>query len=415
MPKALFFNIPAHGHINPSLPLVAELSRRGHALTYFATETYRAHIERAGASFRPYPTQVLDDAYFTRQGLHGGVPQRVACHLVQLTEELLPTLLPLAQATQPDYILFDGLCPWGYFVARILGVPAVVSLALMPPPSPPPQAILKLLPASLKLLPMLLPALFALFRDVDKALEANRRSRALGKKYGVPPLSYTALLSAPGDMALSYTSTYFQPFADTAPKTVRFVGWTLNDAPPTSEVFEPPVGKPLIYISLGTLNNTEATFFKTCIDALADWEAAVLISTGKRLAPNSFGPLPANIVIQTWVPQTHLLQRAALFVTHGGMNSLHEGLYCGVPLLLVPQQLEQIFNAHRVVELGAGLMLSPAQLDAKSIRAAAAQLLHDSRFKTEAERIGRSLREAGGARRAADEVEALLRTRPPKE
>jgi UDP:flavonoid glycosyltransferase YjiC (YdhE family) len=42
-------------------------------------------------------------------------------------------------------------------------------------------------------------------------------------------------------------------------------------------------------------------------------------------------------------------------------------------------------------------------------------LLHDSRFKTEAERIGRSLREAGGARRAADEVEALLRTRPPKE
>lgn len=415
MPNALFFNIPAHGHIIPSLPLVAELSRRGHALTYFATEAYRAQIERAAATFQPYPTQVVDDDYFTRQGLHGGVPQRVAYHLLRTTEELLPTLLPLARAAQPDYVVFDGLCPWGYFVARILGVPAVVSLALMPPISPPPQAILKLLPTILKSLPLFLPFLPGLFRDFDKGLEANRRSRALGEKYGVPPLAPTALLSAPGDLALSYTSTYFQPFADTAPKTVRYVGWTLNDAPPTSEVFEPPAGKPLIYISLGTLNNTEAAFFKTCIEAFADWEAAILISTGKRLSPDSFGPLPANITIQAWVPQTQILQRAALFVTHSGLNSLHDGLYCGVPLLLVPQQFEQTSNASRVVELGAGLMLSPARLDAKAIRAAAAQLLHDSRFKAEAERIGASLREAGGARRAADEVEALLHTRPPKE
>lgn len=411
MPTALFFNIPAHGHIIPSLPLVAELSRRGHAITYFATETYRAQIEQAGAVFQPYPVHEVDDEYFQARGLHGGVPQKVAHHLLLTTEALLPALLPLARAAQPDYVVFDGLCPWGYFVAQILGIPAVVSLALMPPISPPLQAILKLLPTMLKLLPMFLPFLPVLFRDFDKGLEANRRSRALGDKYGVPPLAPTALLSAPGDLALSYTSTYFQPFADTAPKTVRFVGWTLNDAPPTSEVFEPPAGQPLIYISLGTLNNTEAAFFKTCIDAFADWEAAVLISTGKRLSPDSFGPLPANITIQTWVPQTHILQRAALFVTHGGLNSLHDGLYCGVPLLLVPQQFEQTSNASRVVELGAGLMLSPAQIDAHSIRAAAAQLLHDNRFKTEAQRIGASLREAGGMPRAADEIEALLHAR----
>ena len=323
MPNALFFNVPAHGHISPSLPLVAELNRRGHALTYFATEAYRAQIEHAGAAFQPYPTQILDDAYFTRQGLHGGVPQRVACHLARLTEELLPTFLPLTRSAQPDYILFDGMCPWGYFLARILGVPAVVSLALMPAHSPPPQAILKLLP---KALPTLLRFLPTLFRDLDKGQEANRRSQALGEKYGVPPLSSITLLGAPGDLAISYTSTYFQPFADTVSKTVRFVGWTLTDALPTSDAFTSPAGQPLIYISLGTLNNTEAAFFKTCIEAFADWEAAVLISTGNRLTPDAFGPLPMNITIQKLVPQTQVLQHAALFVTHGGMNSLHEGL-----------------------------------------------------------------------------------------
>ena len=33
-----FFCIPAHGHVNPTLPVVRELTRRGHSVRYYEVE-----------------------------------------------------------------------------------------------------------------------------------------------------------------------------------------------------------------------------------------------------------------------------------------------------------------------------------------------------------------------------------------
>lgn len=46
MPKAFFFNVPAHGHVNPSLPLVAELVRRGHQITTFSAQGFSQALKR---------------------------------------------------------------------------------------------------------------------------------------------------------------------------------------------------------------------------------------------------------------------------------------------------------------------------------------------------------------------------------
>lgn len=399
MPKALFFNVPASGHVNPSLPLVAALVRRAHHITYFSTEHYRPRIEAVGAVFRPYTT--IQDNYFDVHRLDGGKPQKVAYHLISTTKEILPELLAAAQQTQPDYILFDGMCPWGYFVARILGLPAVASLALMPLTSLPPSAML-----NRQMLQIILPMML---RDFNKGIAANMRSQSLGKKYGVPPLGPTEILNATGDISLSYTSAYFQPFADTVSNTIRFVGWTVHESS-TDETLplQQIQDRHLIYISLGTMNNDNAAFFRTCIEAFTGSDDCVVISTGNRINPALFGVLPENIVVQSWVPQIAILKRAALFITHAGMSSVHDGLYFGVPLLLVPQQGEQTITALRVVELGAGLMLTSDQVNAAMIRATAAQLIADTRFKVEASRIADTFRSAGGVERAAEEIEALL-------
>jgi MGT family glycosyltransferase len=193
---------------------------------------------------------------------------------------------------------------------------------------------------------------------------------------------------------------------------VRFVGWTINESQSNGAFsFERVQGRRLIYVSLGTLNNDNVPFFKTCIKAFADSENFVIMTTGKRIAPESFGALPENTAIYDWVPQVEILKRASLFISHGGLNSIHDSLYLGVPILLVPQQAEQTINAMRVVELGAGLMLKKSQITAKTMRDTAARLLRESDFKTQAKQIGETFREAGGAARAADEVEALLRKR----
>jgi MGT family glycosyltransferase len=400
MTTALFFNVPAYGHVNPSLPLVAELVQRGHRVIFVDTEAFRSTVETLGAEFQPYIA--INDDFF--DGLDGSRPQKVVCALMVAAEALVPEMLELAQRVQPDYLIYDTACPWGQLAARILKLPAVVSMSLMPIGAPPLSALLKP--------DMLTTAFSILLTDLDKGIEANQRSRALGKKYNVSPVGPMEFFNAWGDIVISYASAYFQPYADTVPKTVRFVGRVLTDAPADpSFSFERVGGRRLIYVSLGTINNDQINFFKLCIETFAGSDDFIMISTGKRISPDAFGTLPDNIAVYSWVPQLDVLRRAALFVTHSGLGSVHDGLYFGVPMLLVPQQGEQIFIAHRVVELGAGLMLKKTQVTADALRTNATRLLSESRFKTEAVRVGDTFRAAGGAAKGVDEIEAFLRER----
>lgn len=53
MATAVFWGIPAHGHINPTVPLVTELVRQGERVYYYAVEAFRPAIERTGARTNP--------------------------------------------------------------------------------------------------------------------------------------------------------------------------------------------------------------------------------------------------------------------------------------------------------------------------------------------------------------------------
>lgn len=394
MLKGLFFNIPAHGHINPSLPLVSELDRRGHKITYFTTEVYRQRVAETGASVQIYND--VEDDYFDRRGLDGSIPQKAAHALLTTTKAILPEMLEVANQIRPDYILYDCMCPWGYFVAQIMGLPSVSSASLLPLS---PRALL-----NWRTLYLFFPMLVKGFSDGNTA---NRLSRTLGKQYQVKPLTMMNILNAPGDLVISYSSDIYVPLAQALPNYVKLVGWTMqenaSDAP-----FVHDSQHPLIYISLGTVANENVPFFEMCINALADTPYDVLISTGGRFVPERFGTPPPNITVKSWVPQSQVLRQASLFITHGGLNSIHDGLYCGLPLLVVPQQTEQTFNALRVVDLGAGLMFKNGEVNPHTLRAAVMHLLSDSRYTSAAKHVGDSLRSAGGIARAVDEIEAML-------
>lgn len=398
MPKALFFSVPGHGHVTPSLPVVAELTRRGHHILYFGTQGYRTNIEAAGAQFRAYTG--IEDDYFTSRGLHGGVPQRVTKALMLTSEAILPELLDVTRHEQPDYILFDGLCPWGRLVAQITKLPSVGSLAVSPITKPP-------LSAMLQMLPTLLPLLT---QDVGDGIDAIKRANAIAKRYDLPRVGMIDIMNNPGDISLSYTSREFQLYADTVPPSVRFVGWTPYE-PRRAEAFSfERVGeRRLVYVSLGTLNNENIAFFKACIEAFTGCGEYVMMTTGDRLEPESLGALPDNVAVYRWLPQVEILKRASLFISHGGLNSVHDSLYYGVPMLLVPQQLEQTWNAERVVELGGGLMLKPKAIRAQAIRDGATHLLNGVGYRDAAKRIGDTFRAAGGAPKAADEVEKMIK------
>jgi MGT family glycosyltransferase len=133
----------------------------------------------------------------------------------------------------------------------------------------------------------------------------------------------------------------------------------------------------------------------------------VILATGQT-DPAALDPLPANVLARRFVPQPEVLARAALFVTHGGMNSVNEAMYAGVPMLVVPQGADQPLVARRVVELGAGLSMRTEDAAEGSVHALAQRLLNDPRFRAAATILQVAQRQAGGYRRAADELERYL-------
>lgn len=80
----------------------------------------------------------------------------------------------------------------------------------------------------------------------------------------------------------------------------------------------------------------------------------------------------------------------------------------GVPTLVVPQGADQPLVARRVVELGAGLMLRTEDATVETVQTLARRLLAEPRFREAAAAQRAAQQEAGGARRAADELEWYL-------
>jgi MGT family glycosyltransferase len=388
--KVIVFNVPTSGHVDPSLPLAAELVNRGHEVIYYLTQAYRVRVEETGAKYRETPGIPPD--YFDAVSLQFN-PVRLATQLLESTYTLLPHLTEVVAAEKPDYIIADAMCTWGHLTAAKAAIPIISSMSLIDvPPSYLPKS--GHLWQALALLPRLLPWLKPL----------RTAMRRLQKEYGIKFPSFTEIINAPGDLTLSYTSAQIFPQADKLMDTYLFIGPAIDTRPAPFPFEELDSERPLIYITLGTVFNNNPTFFQNCIEAFKDSAYQVVISLGRRLPVSQFEPLPSNFIICDYVPQFEILQRAALFISHGGVNSIHQALYHGVPLLIVPQQLEHALVSARMAELGAAIALR--QPTVKKLQQAAFRLLNDNAYRHQAETLGMGLKTAGGVSKAVDWLEA---------
>src|SRR4030095_9479506 len=121
-----FFNIPATGHVNPSLPLVRALVARGDRVICFDTEQYRTKFQGTGAEFRAYSFD-----YDWEPGQDTLAPFEAMGKILGEGANLFPQYLGATRELEPDLILYDSMCPWGKQIAQRLHVPAVTSCAIM--------------------------------------------------------------------------------------------------------------------------------------------------------------------------------------------------------------------------------------------------------------------------------------------
>lgn len=389
MSTVSFLNIGMHGYINPTLPIVAELVRRGHTVTYHTFPAFRAQIEAAGAKVLLYAggdMPVPDPP----------IPLALLEELARTTLDLMPGVLSDLRGVRPDLIVHGAACPWGAVAARALDVPAAATFTTF--------AFNRQVPSPTGFSRALLAAAAAYPRI---GLGFARARFALRRAYGTGGLPLIDLMNAPEPLNLVFTSSAFQPGADAFDPSYRFVGASVGSRLTDPAFDATQLEAPVLYASLGTVFDAGPALLRTFATALAPLGGTVVVSTGQE-KPEDLGPLPANVLARQSVPQLQVLDRAALFVTHGGMNSVNEAMRAGVPVLVVPQGADQPMVARRVVEIGAGLMLRTEDATAETVHALARRLLEEPRFRAAAAAQRASQEQAGGARRAVDELERYL-------
>lgn len=169
--------------------------------------------------------------------------------------------------------------------------------------------------------------------------------------------------------------------------------------------------RPLVVVSLGTFLSARIDVLSRIAAALRKVDVRVAIAVGSN-SVSDLGPVPADWLVRTSLPQVALLESAALLVTHGGNNSVTEALTFGVPMLLVPFSTDQ-FDGAAAIERGlAGVALDPNHASRPLIAAAVRGLLRNPPQAPEL--IGGLLRSQPGPELAFDAMSVLPRVEVPR-
>lgn len=395
MAKVMFFNLPgASGHINPTVGLVAELIARGEEVIYYAGEDSRAKFTALGADFRTYDKWF----HYHHNPEVGKDILTLAVAELNMMDACIDELLETVKKEDVDYIIYDACCIWAKYIATAAGVPGINSLTTIVSSPWIPFADLKMGAEVAKVLikggPRIVPWGRKLLLNILERINAPYQ----GLFYHI-----FDVFACVGDLNIVFNTRRYQPFVDKLDGNFHFVGASVPERrDEIGEEFQNIGNKPLIYISLGTLHNDSHTFFKNCIAALGNSDFEVIMSIGNTVKVEDLGPLPENVKAYPFVPQLHILKNAKAFITHGGMNSLNEGLYFGVPVIVCPQQFEQAFNGRRLQKIGVAKTLGEATPSAAKIRMGVEEVINDSLMKQRTEAYGKELKAAGGYKRAVD-------------
>ncbi|MFI1258711.1 macrolide family glycosyltransferase [Streptomyces netropsis] len=378
------FNVPQHGHVYPTLGLVAELVRRGHRVSYATTAAFAEAVRAVGAV--PIICRgTVSDLVEAPEALSEGAALAV--------EDMTATLPQLSEAfgrDRPDLVLYDVYAWAGPALAAGWGVPSV----LLSPSHLPYEGLAR--------------DMFGV-EDLAQTPTYPRLASVLAE-YGVRE-SLDELLNAP-HRAVAFLPRAFQRKAHTvAVKDCVWAGPVLGGRSFQGRWAGPDDDRPVLLVSLGSQFTRRPGFFRTCLDAFGGTPWHVVMAVGSRVGPAELGGLPPNVEVHAHAPQLAVLSQASAFVTHGGMGSVMEALSFGVPLVAVPQMAEQRVNAEQIQALSLGCHLPREQVTPETLLASVASVAQDARVAEGVAAMRREIGLAGGAATAGDAVERALTDR----
>jgi zeaxanthin glucosyltransferase len=402
---------PLPGHLNPMASLGRGLKRRGHSVKVFNIPALEQTVRSEGLDFHPLGGHGAD---FLARGIAlmaqqaGFTSLRFAVECSQRVSKLLCEQLPAALTNADiDLVMVDQNEPAGGTVAQYLGLPFINVCPSLPlnrePGMPAPFFSRQFVPSRESRLRNRIEHGVAdwLISPINRTINRYRAAWGLwplrSADDSFSDLAQLCQMTADIDFPRKQLPScfhYLGPFCGGPGKTIPFPFEQLN-------------GKPLIYASLGTLQERDSRYFAIIAEACSGMEAQLILSLGGQDA-NMAMDLAGSPLIVKYAPQLDILARASVTITHAGLNTVMQSLMFGVPMVAIPITHDQPGIAARVQRSGAGELIPIGDLTAPRLRAALNRVMNDPSYRMRAKEISRSIQAAGGVERAAIIVEEVL-------
>jgi UDP:flavonoid glycosyltransferase YjiC (YdhE family) len=359
MADLVFVTFDGGGNVPPAIGLAQELKRRGHAVRFVGHA--RQHDQLAAAGFEVAPAH--DARAFS--GLDDNSP---ITWVKTFGDRGLGRDVMAALATRPaDLVVVDCLLFGAMEAVRESGTPYV-----------------------------LLEHLY------DAYFRGSWLRGPMGLGMRVLRLDPAASLAAARGSLVASLPTLDPAGARPRPDGT-YVGPVVRSSPRVA-------ADPAILVSLSTIRFAKMQeCLQTVLDATADLDARVVVTTGPVIDPASLRPA-TNQELHRFVPHAELMPRMSLVVGHGGHSTTMQALAHDLPVVVMPMHplLDQKMVGRSVEQAGAGRLVSK-NASAQQLRAVVSELLADGPHRQAAARLGEQIRAMPGALNGADQVEALLR------
>lgn len=405
------------GHLNPMTTLGQALVKRGHRVSIAGFPELNAPVRWPGLETLPVGRPEIEAGeYETDKAKLGQLRGFSAVRFtgVMLRKAATVVLRDAPQAFRDggvEGVVVDQVSPAGASVAQVLGLPFVLvcnALALnvepgLPPPVLPWPYRTGILARCRNQFGNWLFSMAA--KTVYSAVNEYRARHGLSREafgqqdYGelIQVAQQPEFFDFPRERLpdhFHYTGPWHQPHRDQD----RPFPWDRLD------------GRPLLYASLGTVQNRMAHLYTVIAGACEGLDVQLVLALGRPEGTLDC-PLPRGAIVVPYAPQVALLQKAAAVITHAGLNTALETLACGLPMVAIPLTNDQPGVARRLEMLGAALVLQPHSVTKDRLRQAITAVLTEPRYRTGSQACQTRLQSAPTVDDAARLISQALTTR----
>ncbi|WP_025719394.1 macrolide family glycosyltransferase [Paenibacillus sp. 1-18] len=390
MLNILMVNFPAEGHVNPTIGITQAFAARGDQVHYITTEKYKDRLEAVGATVHLHPDLVRNAS------INGSSPSGLNEFLniqIQTSLDILEVTQKLSESIDFDFVFYDRFGA-GELVRDYLNIPGIASSPSF------------LVSNNQMIVNPLRPDAEVPFQIDEQATTSLQHMK---ERFSVAPKHMFQFMNNSGALNVVYTSRYFQPNGELFSDENLFIGPSFPERKgENSFPLDALQDKKVLYISMGTIFDHIEDFFNTCIEAFSDFEGIVVIAAGEKADFTKINPAPEHFIISPYVPQLEVLRHSDVFITHGGMNSVNEGIHFNVPLVVLPQDKDQPMVAQRLTELQAGYRITKDHISVQSLRDGVREVVSNAAYKEGVQKIKESFQQAGGTEEALAKIDAYL-------